>query len=75
MSLHLNKHSGQCRYSSHIMNTCLALYGRSKAGYEELKESGVLPLPSASTLERLTKPFKIKEGFDPNVNLLLDIKN
>ena len=51
------------------MNVCLALYGRSKARYEELKDSGVLPIPSASILERSTKPFKIKEGFDPNVNL------
>ena len=75
MSLHLNNNSGQCRYSPHIMNVCLALYGRSKAGYNELKESGLLPIPSASTLERLSKPFKIKEGFDPNVYLLLDIKN
>ena len=75
MSLHLNKKSKECRYSSHIMNICLALYSRSKTGYEELKDSGILPLPSSRTLERLTEPFKVNEGFDPKVNFLLDLKS
>ncbi len=75
MSVHLNEKSKQCRYSPHILNICLAVYSRSKAGYEELKDSGLLPLPSASTLKRLTQPFKIKEGFDPKVGYLLNIKN
>ena len=35
----------------------------------------MLPLPSASTLKKLTQPFKINEGFDPKVSYLFDVKN
>ena len=75
MSLHLNENSKECRYLPHILNICLVLYSRSKAGYEELKDSGIITIPSASTLKNLTEHFKINEGFDLKVSYLLDIKN
>ena len=48
---------------------------RSKSGYEDLKQSGIVPIPSSATLQRLTKPFKVNEWFGPKMNYLIDIEN
>ena len=75
MSLHLNDKSKRCRYSPYIMNMCLSLYNIGKSGYEELKDSGMISIPCPSTLKKLTELLRVKEGFDPKVNFLLDLKN
>ena len=33
-----------------------------------------MQLPSAMTLNKLIKPFKVTEGYDPNVNFLLNLE-
>ena len=57
------------------MNICLSLYMRSKSGYEDLKQSGIVPIPSSAILNILTKPLKVNKGLDPKMNVLLDIEN
>ena len=74
MSLQLNGKSKRSRYSSHILNISLAMYMRSQGSYNDLRKSGAIKLPCANTVQKLTESFKVKEGYDPNVNFLLDLE-
>ena len=74
MSLQLNGRSKQSRYSSHILNVSLAMYMRSKGSYNDLRKSCAIKLPCANTVQNLTQSFKVREGFDRNVNFLLDLE-
>lgn len=52
------------RYHPHIIRFCLSLHAKSPAGYRELRDSGVLILPSEKTLRDYRNFFKPKAGFN-----------
>ena len=52
------------RYHPHIIRFCLSLHAKSPAAYKELKDSGVLVLPSQRTLRDYRNFFKPKPGFN-----------
>lgn len=52
------------RYHRHIIRFCLSLHAKSPAAYKELKDSGVLVLPSQRTLRDYRNFFKPKPGFN-----------
>ncbi|CAB4010182.1 Transposable element P transposase, partial [Paramuricea clavata] len=51
------------RYHPHIIRFCLSLHAKSPAAYKELRESGVLVLPSERTLRDYRNFFKPRAGF------------
>ena len=71
MSLHFNDNTSQCRYSPHLINIIMALCMKSNIAYTTLRQSGLIKLPHAKTLQKLQKPLKVTEGFDPNVYLTM----
>ena len=52
------------RYHPHVIRFCLSLHAKSPAAYKELKDSGVLVLPSQRTLRDYRNFFKPKPGFN-----------
>jgi hypothetical protein len=52
------------RCHPHIIRFCLSLHAKSPAAYKELKDSGVLVLPSQRTLRDYRNFFKPKPGFN-----------
>ena len=61
------------RYHPHIIRFCLSLHAKSPAVYKELRDSGVLVLPSEKTLRDYRNFFTPMAGFHPdNVQRLKD---
>ena len=52
------------RYHPHVIRFCLSLHAKSPAAYKELRDSGVLVLPSQRTLRDYRNFFKPKPGFN-----------
>ena len=52
------------RYHPHVIRFCLSLHAKSPAAYKELKDSGILVLPSQRTLRDYRNFFKPKPGFN-----------
>ena len=55
------------RYHPMIIRYCLAIYAKSPAAYNELRNSGILILPSQRTLRDYKNAIKPKQGFNPEV--------
>ena len=52
------------RYHPHVIRFCLTLHAKAPAAYKELRDSGVLVLPSQRTLRDYRNFFKPKPGFN-----------
>lgn len=52
------------RYHPQIIRFCLSLHAKSPAAYKELRDSGILVLPSQRTLRDYRNFFKPKPGFN-----------
>ena len=64
------------RYHPHLIRFCLSLHAKSPAAYRELRDSGVLVLPSERTLRDYRNFFKPQLGFNPaNIQRLQDMTN
>ena len=64
------------RYHPHVIRFCLSLHAKSPAAYKELRDSGVLVLPSQRTLRDYRNLFKPKPGFNPeNIQRLKELSN
>ena len=55
------------RYSVHTINIALSLYLGSKQGYDDIRTSRLVCLPSPEKLADRTRRLKVKDGGDPNV--------
>ena len=55
------------RYHPMIIRYCLAIHAKSPAAYNELRNSGILVLPSQRTLRDYKNAVKPKRGFNPEV--------
>ena len=53
------------RYHPHVIRFCLSIHAKSPAAYRELRDSGILVLPSESTLRDYRNFFKRRDGFHP----------
>ena len=53
------------RYHPHLIRFCLSLHAKSPAAYRELRDSGVLVLPSERTLRDYRNFFKPRQGLNP----------
>ena len=53
------------RYHPHIIRFCLSVHAKSQAAYRELRDSGILVLPSERTLRDYRNFFKPRAGFHP----------
>ena len=54
------------RYHPHVIRFCLSIHAKSPAAYRELRDSGVLVLPSKRTLRDYRNFFKPRAGFHPD---------
>ncbi len=54
------------RYHPHIIRFCLSVHAKSPAAYRELRDSGILVLPSERTLRDYRNFFKPRAGFNPD---------
>ena len=54
------------RYHPHVIRFCLSIHAKSPAAYRELRDSGVLVLPSERTLRDYRNFFKPRAGFHPD---------
>ena len=62
------------RYHPQLIRFCLSIHAKSPAAYKELRESGVLVLPSERTLRDYRNFFKPKPGLNPeNIEKLKDL--
>jgi hypothetical protein len=62
------------RYQPHLIRYCLSIHAKSPAAYRELRDSGVLVLPSERTLRDYRNFFKPQPGFNSeNVQRLQDM--
>ena len=55
------------RFSPKILRVALSLYTRSKVGYEELQNSSIEVMPSASTLAHIKSKMKTCDGTFPKM--------
>ena len=55
------------QFSLGILRTSLTLYLRSQVGYNELKETSPLSLPSVRTLRKLQAKMKLSDGYNPTI--------
>ena len=55
------------RYHSMIIRCCLSLYAKSSSSYEEIRNSGILRLPSARTLRDYRNHIKPGVGFQSEI--------
>ena len=62
-----NRSSSGVRYHPTIIRFCLSLAAKSPSCYEELRNSGVLVLPSQRTLKDYRNVIKPKRGFQKEV--------
>lgn len=53
------------RYHPHIIRFCLSIHAKSPAAYKELRDSGILVLPSVKTLRDYRNFFTPRAGFHP----------
>ena len=61
------------RYHPHVIRFCLSVHAKSPAAYRELRDSGILVLPSERTLRDYRNFFKPRAGFHPeNIERLRD---
>ena len=61
------------RYHPHVIWFCLSIHAKSPAAYRELRDSGILVLPSERTLRDYRNFFKPRAGFQPeNIGWLRD---
>ena len=61
------------RYHPHVIRFCLPVHAKSPAAYRELRDSGILVLPSERTLRDYRNFFKPRAGFHPeNIERLRD---
>lgn len=61
------RHPRGRRWSQNIINTCLQLYSKSPAGYNALRTSNLLILPSPSVLILYKNSVKHKVGFQEEI--------
>ena len=59
--------SGSRRYHPHLIRFCFSMHAKSPAVYKELRDSGVLVLPSERTLRDYRNFFKPKPGINPEI--------
>ena len=62
---------GSNRFSAHTINIALSLFLRSKRGYEDLRASGLICLPSPQALSKRASKCKVQSGGDPSIYLML----
>ena len=62
-----NRSSSGLRYHPMIVRFCLSLAAKSPSCYEELRNSGVLVLPSQRRLKDYRNAIKPKRGFQEEV--------
>ena len=67
----LKGQGGLVRYSAHTVNIALSLFLRNKRGYDDLRSSGLLCLPSPQILSRKASKLKVRPGGDPSIYLSL----
>ena len=61
------------RYHPHVIRFCLSIHAKSPAAYRELRDLGILVLPSERTLRDYRNFFKPRAGFHPeNIERLRD---
>ena len=61
------------RYRPHCIRFCLSIHAKSPAAYRELRDSGILVLPTERTLRDYCNFFKPRAGFHPeNIGRLRD---
>ena len=61
------------RYHPRVIRFCLSIHAKSPAAYRELRDSGILVLPSERTLRDYCNFFKPRAGFHPeNIERLRD---
>ena len=61
------------RYHPHVIRFCLSIHAKSPAAYRELRDLGILVLPSERTLRDYRNFFKLRAGFHPeNIGRLRD---
>ena len=61
------------RYHPHAIRFCLSVHAKSPPAYRELRDSGILVLPSERTLRDYRNFFKPRAGFHPeNIERLRD---
>ena len=53
------------RYHPHIIRFCLSIHAKSPAAYREIRDCGILVLPSEKTLQDYRNVFTPKAGFHP----------
>ena len=63
--------SSRVRHSAHTINISLSLFLRSKRGYDDLRSSGLICLPSPRLLASKTSHYKIRPGGDPSIYLMI----
>ena len=71
MKHNLDGNNGAIRYSSCAMNIALSLYLKSKQGYDDLRASGLVCLPSPQKLNDRTQRLRVKDGGDHVVYMLM----
>ena len=59
------------RFSAHTINIAMSLYLRSKKGYDDMRDSGLLCLPSPQLLNKKTSKYRVNPGGDPSIYLML----
>lgn len=55
------------RFHPMIIRYCLSLYAKSSSTYEEIRNSGILRLPSTRTLKDYKNFIKPKRGFQKDI--------
>ena len=55
ISLHFDKQSNCCCYSSHIVNLSLTIYLHNTSSYNQVRKSGLITLSYPSTLKTITR--------------------
>ena len=58
-------------FSAHTINIVLSLFLRSKRGYEDLRASGLICLPSPQALSKRASKCKVRSRGDPSIYLIL----
>ena len=59
------------RFSAHTINIVMSLFLRSKKGYDNMRDSGLLTLSSPQLLSRKISKCKVKPGGDPSIYLMI----
>ena len=65
--LHAKNNPNTINYHPMIIRFCISLAAKSASAYDELRNTGILTLPSRRTLRDYTNYIKPSPGFNPKV--------